>query len=68
MVAVLRQIAGDKVADRVKMKPDERIQAIVKIWPVRFKTERALKLGFVVDTGIEEIIRGHIQEQGLSVA
>ena len=68
MVAVLRRIAGDKVADRVEMRPDERIQAIVRTWPVRFKTERALKLGFVVNSGIEEIILGYIEEQGIPVA
>jgi hypothetical protein len=42
MVEALRKVAGDKVAARVEWKPDARIQAIVKTWPVRFTTERAL--------------------------
>lgn len=67
MVDALRKIAGDKVADLVEWKPDARIQAIVKTWPVRFSTERALKLGFVADTDIEGIIRDYINEQSIKI-
>jgi nucleoside-diphosphate-sugar epimerase len=67
MVEALRKVAGDKVAARVEWKPDARIQAIVKTWPVRFTTERALKLGFVSDKDIESVIRDYIREQGIEV-
>jgi nucleoside-diphosphate-sugar epimerase len=67
MVDALRLIAGDKVADLVEWKPDARIQGIVNSWPVRFVTERALKLGFVADTDVETIIRNYINEQGIKV-
>jgi len=60
-------IAGDKVADLVEWKPDARIQGIVNSWPVRFVTERAIKLGFVADTDVETIIRNYISEQGIKV-
>jgi len=67
MVAALRKLAGDKVANLVEWKPDARVQAIVKTWPARYTTERALKLGFVGDTDIEGIIRDYINEQGIKV-
>jgi nucleoside-diphosphate-sugar epimerase len=67
MVEALRKIAGDKVAARVEWKPDARIQAIVKTWPVRLTTERALKLGFVADKDIETVIRDYIRDQGIKV-
>ena len=67
MVDALRKIAGDKVADLVEWKPDARIQAIVKTWPVRFTTERALGLGFVADKDIEGIIRDYVAEQGIKI-
>src|SRR5450759_2071383 len=67
MVEALRKIAGDKVAARVEWKADARIQAIVKTWPARFTTERALKLGFVADKDIETVIRDYIRDQGIKV-
>lgn len=67
MVAALRKIAGDKVANLVEMKPDARIQGIVDSWPVRFVTERAKKLGFTADSDVETIIRDYIREQGIKV-
>jgi len=67
MVAALRKLAGDKVANLVEWKPDARVQAIVKTWPARYSTERALKLGFVGDTDVEGIIRDYIDEQGIKV-
>jgi len=67
MVDALRKIAGDKVADLVEWKPDARVQAIVKTWPARFSTARAVKLGFVADQNIEGIIGDYISEQGIKV-
>lgn len=67
MVEALRRIAGDEVAARVEWKPDARIQAIVKTWPARFTTERALKLGFAADKDIESVIRDYIRDQGIKV-
>jgi nucleoside-diphosphate-sugar epimerase len=67
MVDALRKIAGDKVADRVEMKPDARIQGIVESWPSRFICARAQKLGFSADQGIEAIISDYISEQGIKV-
>ena len=67
MVESLRKVAGDKVAARVEWKPDARIQAIVKTWPARFTTERALKLGFIADKDVETVIRDYIRDEGITV-
>ena len=67
MVEGLRRVAGDKVASRVEWKPDARIQAIVKTWPARFTTQRALQLGFLADEDVESVIRDYIRDQGIKV-
>ena len=67
MVDALRKIAGDKVADLVEWAPDADIQAFIDSLPVRFKTNRALKMGFVADQDVETIIRGYIEDQGIKV-
>jgi nucleoside-diphosphate-sugar epimerase len=66
-VDALRRIAGDKVAARVRYTPDARIQAIVKTWPVRFRTPRATTLGFTADPDIETVIRDYITDEGIKI-
>ena len=43
------------------------LDAIVKTWPVRFATPRALALGFKADPGIETVIRDYIADEGVDV-
>ena len=64
-VEALRRVAGAAVAARVQYQPEERIQAIVKTWPVRFRTPRALGMGFTADPNIEAVIRGYIEDEGI---
>ncbi|XP_030032462.1 D-erythronate dehydrogenase-like [Manduca sexta] len=65
MVDALRAVAGDKVADLVRFKKDETISRVVATFPSKFDKERALQLGFTVDTNfgdfIEEYIRHDLQ-------
>ena len=63
----LRRIAGREVADRVRFKIDPRIKAIVDTWPVRFKTPRAIAMGFNADPDLASVIRDHVREQGIAV-
>ena len=56
---------GDAVAKRVVFKPDARIQAIVKTWPVNFRTPRALAMGFKPDADVDSIIRDYIADEGI---
>lgn len=63
----LARVAGPEVAKRVAWKPDARIQAIVKTWPVSFATPRALAMGFKADSDVETIIREYIADEGIRV-
>ncbi len=68
MIAAMGKIAGSHVAKRVSWKPDARIEAIVKTWPVRFATPRALALGFKADPGIYAVIRDYITDEGVKTS
>jgi len=68
MVEAMRRVAGDAVAQRVVYKPDERIQKIVAGWPVKFKTPRALAMGFKPDADLDSVIRAYIADEGIKPA
>ena len=63
MIDAMGRVAGRDAAARVRFVPDARIQAIVKTWPVRFRTERALAMGFKADADFESIVRDHLQNE-----
>jgi len=67
MIEALKRVAGAKVAERVTYRPDTRIQAIVKTWPVNFRTPRALAMGFAPDRDVESIIRDYVADEGLRI-
>jgi nucleoside-diphosphate-sugar epimerase len=67
MVEALRKVAGDAVAKRVLYKADARIQAIVRTWPVNFRTPRALAMGFKPDGDVESVIRAYIAEENIKI-
>ncbi|HXM82519.1 MAG TPA: D-erythronate dehydrogenase [Burkholderiales bacterium] len=68
MLEALKRVAGSKAAERVAWKPDARIQAIVATWPVRFRTPRALQMGFRPDADVESVIRDYIADEGIRLA
>jgi hypothetical protein len=47
--------------------PDARIQAIVKTWPVRFRTPRALEMGFKPDPDVASVIRAYIADENIKI-
>ena len=65
MLAALKRVAGDSVAKRVAWKPSERIEAIVRTWPVRFRTPRALQMGFQPDRDVEQVIRDYVADEAI---
>jgi len=67
MVEAMRKVAGDAVAKRVVYKADARIQAIVKTWPVNFRTPRALAMGFKPDANVESVIRDYIADEKIKI-
>ena len=68
MIDAMARVAGSDSAARVKFVPDARIQGIVKTWPVRFRTERALAMGFAGDADFESAVRDYLATEGLAVA
>lgn len=68
MIAALGRVAGAKAAARVRFVPDARIQAIVRTWPTRFRTPRALAMGFGADPDVDTIIRDYIADEGITPA
>ena len=60
MIDAMGRVAGREAVDRVKFVPDARIQGIVKTWPVRFRTDQSLAMGFKADTDFESIVRDHM--------
>jgi nucleoside-diphosphate-sugar epimerase len=67
MVDAMKSVAGEKAAKRVAYKADERIRNIVKTWPVRFKTPRALEMGFKPDPDVRSVIRAYIEDEKIPV-
>ena len=63
MIEAMGRVAGKHTTDLVKFRPDARIQAIVKTWPVRFRTERADAMGFQADADFDSIVRDHIESE-----
>jgi D-erythronate 2-dehydrogenase len=59
MLDAMGRVAGEEAMRRVRFVPDARIQSIVRTWPVRFRTERALAMGFRADDDFESIVRDH---------
>jgi nucleoside-diphosphate-sugar epimerase len=67
MVEAMRKVAGDAAAKRVVYKADARIQAIVRTWPARFRTPRALEMGFKPDPDVESVIRAYIADENIKL-
>lgn len=67
MVDAMRKVAGEQTAKRVVYKADARIRAIVKTWPVRFRTPRALEMGFKPDADVETVIRDYIADEKIKL-
>ena len=62
MVAALRSIAGDNVADRVKWNFDPAIDRIVSTWPSNFAPKLGPALGMRADADFAGIVRAYIAD------
>jgi D-erythronate 2-dehydrogenase len=60
MIATLRQVAGDAVADLVTVAPDPAVEAIVGSWPSAFDPSRAAALGLEPDPDFASVVRDHL--------
>jgi len=62
MVAALRRVAGNAVADRVKWNHDPVIDRIVATWPQNFAPKLGPALGMKADPDFESIVRAYIAD------
>jgi len=62
MVKALTRVAGESVAARVRFEPDPFIEKIVYGWPTRFRTKRALAMGFRADERFEDVLEAFIED------
>ncbi len=62
MVAALRRVAGDAVADRVQWNFDPAIDRIVSTWPANFAPQLGPALGMRADADFENIVRAYIAD------
>jgi nucleoside-diphosphate-sugar epimerase len=62
MVAALRRVAGDAVADRVRWQYDPAIDRIVSTWPSNFAPKLGPALGMKADTDFDAIVRAYIAD------
>lgn len=65
MISVLQKVAGPAVTKLIQWKPDKEIQRIVDGWPAHVEASRASALGFKADRNFEEIVRAHIEDEGV---
>ena len=63
MVAALRKVAGDAVADRVKWIHDPVVDRIVATWPANFAPKLGPALGMKADPDFESIVRAYIADE-----
>jgi len=62
MIAALRRVAGDAVADRVKWEFDPAVDRIVSTWPSSFAPKLGPALGMKGDPDFETIIRAYMAD------
>ena len=68
MLDAMGRVAGAEPVGRVRFKPDGRIQSIVSTWPVRFRTERARKMGFQADADFDSVVRDYLETERIAVS
>ena len=68
MLATLRQVAGDTVAERVTLARDPAIEAIVGSWPAVFDHRRAAALGLDPDPSFLAVLQDYLADHPDAVA
>lgn len=60
----LNTVGGEKALKLVEEEKDESIEKIVKSWPARLETSRAISLGFVEDGTLANTLQEYIEDYG----
>jgi len=64
MLEALRSVGGEEKVRLVEEKRDPAIEKIVVNWPSRFNTRWAMKLGFMDDGTLVDIVRAYVEDYG----
>ncbi|MEY2620748.1 MAG: hypothetical protein RIT26_568 [Pseudomonadota bacterium] len=67
MAAALERVAGKAVADLIDWTPDANIRRIVRSWPGRVESPRALGLGLKADPDFDTVIRDYMRDNPQAV-
>ena len=62
MVAGLREVAGDRAAERLTFERDPFIERIVYGWATKFRPTRALAMGFTPDENFRSVVEAFIED------
>lgn len=62
MLGALEAVAGPEARARVRHVPDPAVEAIVSGWPAAFSADRARRLGFSEQEGLEELVRAFVED------
>jgi D-erythronate 2-dehydrogenase len=65
MIASLERCAGPDRVKLIRRAPDTTIMRIVEGWARNLDASRARSLGFQAETNFDEIVRAHIEDQGI---
>jgi hypothetical protein len=66
-IEALRRFAGEAAVGLIRMERDPAIERIVAGWPERLDASRAEALGFSAETGFDQIIRVHVEDEGVAL-
>jgi D-erythronate 2-dehydrogenase len=67
MIESLGRCAGSERIKLIRRVPDSTIMKIVEGWPMALDASRAEDLGFKAETNFDEIVRAHIEDEGIAV-
>ena len=67
MIESLERCTGPDRVKLIRREPDPTIMRIVEGWARNLDASRARSLGFQAETNFEEIIRAHIEDEGIKV-
>jgi hypothetical protein len=61
MMDSLARVGGSDKLDLLEMKDEPTLKKILDSWPASFDNTKALDLGFVRDTGFDQIVRDYVE-------
>ena len=67
MIESLERCAGPDRVELIRRQPDPTIMRIVEGWARDVDASRAHSLGFKAETNFDEIVRAHIEDQGVKL-